>query len=207
MGILCLAHEGLSEAPRPSWAVRCGVLWGQGAAAWPCSHKSTRPGCSWALRACVTLAANQQELWAQGIPWHWTEAETIEWQLLLALLLRGITQLKAAASISYFHLVLFFIPETLPVSEHIKWYTKQSTYINLSLRSSSCVLLTETFQFHKYLMKWLPIAGRHSWANCCCGQTTKLLSICLQCHITMNTADKQVIKVLEASPQNLGLFS
>lgn len=77
----------------------------------------------------------------------------MEWQLLLVLLLGGSTELKAAASVSYFDLVLFFVPETLPVSEYIKLYRKQSTYINLSLRSYSCVLLTETFQFHKYLMK------------------------------------------------------
>lgn len=69
----------------------------------------------------------------------------MEWQLLLVLLLGGSTELKAAASISYFDLVLFFVPETLPVSEYIKLYRKQSAYINLSLRSYSCVLLTETF--------------------------------------------------------------
>lgn len=50
-------------------------------------------------------------------------------------------------------------------------------------------------------MKWLPIAESHFRANCCCGQTTKLFSIYLQLHITMNTADKLVIKVLETSPQ------
>lgn len=44
----------------------------------------------------------------------------MEWQLLLVLLVGGSTELKAAASISYFDLVLFFVPETLLVSEYIK---------------------------------------------------------------------------------------
>lgn len=107
------------------------------------------------------------------------------WQLSLALLLRGITELRDTAPIiSYFFLVFFYVRDVTSPWMHQIIQKAKHLHIHRSLRSYSCVLLTETFQFHKYLMKWPPIADSHFRANCYCGQTTVSCFV-FACSITL----------------------
>lgn len=190
-----------------AWVYEYRMLAGGHCMAFP-SHKNTNPSCSWVHRtgmcsaAKVAGAASSQNCISLDIGWN-TEVAIIACS--------SHERHHWAQSCCFYHF-LFFPCLSLCV-RHYQSTTALNHFRSKALTHQSCpekyscVLLTETFQFHKYLMKWLPIAKSHFRANCCCGQTTKLLSICLQHHITMNTADKLVIKVLEISPQKQRLFS